>query len=89
MAAGQGQTRVEQDGADEVQFLGGRFNLMAAHAEKQVADLNHQRADLQALVDSLPDPILLSDAMGRIVVINTPAAKLLQLTPRFAETTPP
>jgi two-component system phosphate regulon sensor histidine kinase PhoR len=81
MAAGQWQTRVEPAGAEEVRFLAGRFNVMAAHAEKQVADLNHQRADLQALVDSLPDPILLSDALGRIAVINTPAAKLLQLTP--------
>ncbi|HMB94612.1 MAG TPA: ATP-binding protein [Tepidisphaeraceae bacterium] len=81
MAAGQWQTRVDPAGADEVRFLGEKFNVMASHAEKQVADLNHQRADLQALVDSLPDPILLSDALGRIVVINTPAARLLQLTP--------
>jgi two-component system phosphate regulon sensor histidine kinase PhoR len=84
MAAGQWQTRVEPAGANEVRFLGGRFNVMAAHAEKQVAELNHQRADLQALVDSLPDPILLSDALERIIVINTPAARLLQLTPQQA-----
>src|SRR5450432_2545613 len=84
MAAGQWQTRVDPAGADEVRFLGEKFNVMASHAEKQVADLNHQRADLQALVDSLPDPILLSDALERIVVINTPAARLLQLTPSQA-----
>ena len=34
MAAGQWQTRVEPAGADEVRFLGGQFNIMAAHARK-------------------------------------------------------
>jgi two-component system phosphate regulon sensor histidine kinase PhoR len=81
MAAGQWQTRVEPAGADAVHFLGARFNVMASHAQQQVADLNHQRADLQALVDSLPDPIILSDSQDRIIVINSPAARLLQLTP--------
>lgn len=84
MAAGEWKTRVEPGGADAVHFLGTRFNIMASHAEKQVADLNHQRADLQSLVDSLPDPILLSDSLERIVVINAPAARLLQLTPSQA-----
>ncbi|HEY7086768.1 MAG TPA: ATP-binding protein [Tepidisphaeraceae bacterium] len=84
MAAGRWQTRVDPAGAEEVRFLGSRFNVMAAQAQKQLADLNHQRADLQALVDSLPDPILLSDAHERIIVINAPAARLLQLTPAQA-----
>jgi two-component system phosphate regulon sensor histidine kinase PhoR len=81
MASGQWQTRVELAGAEAVRFLGARFNIMASHAQRQVADLNHQRADLQSLVDSLPDPILLTDSMERIAVINAPAARLLQLTP--------
>lgn len=84
MAAGRWQTRVEPAGADQVQFLASRFNVMAAQAEKQLAELNHQRADLQSLVDSLPDPILLSDPQRRIVVINAPAARLLQLKPAQA-----
>src|SRR5262245_57563391 len=79
IAAGQWNTRVDPAGDDEVRFLGNRFNLMAAQAQKQLADLTHQRADLQALVDSLPNPILLSDSLQRIAVINAPAAQLLGL----------
>lgn len=84
MSAGEWQTRVEPAGADDVRFLGGRFNVMATQAQKQLADISHQRADLQSLVDALPDPILLSDEQERIIVINTPAASLLQLTPAQA-----
>jgi PAS domain-containing protein len=39
---------------------------------------------LQTLVDSLPDPILLTDASHRVALINLPAAQLLQLFPAQA-----
>lgn len=80
MSGGEWNTRVEPHGADVLRFFSGRLNIVAAQAEKQLADLNHQRADLRALVDSLPDPILLTDYASRIVLLNAPAAKLLQVT---------
>src|SRR5205823_2309813 len=38
-------------------------------------------ADLQALVDSLPDPIFLIDPAERIALVNSAAAKLVQVKP--------
>src|SRR6185295_698759 len=58
----------------------GKLNIVAAQAQKQLADLDARRSDLRALVDSLPDPILLADAQRRIALINAPAAALLQVS---------
>jgi two-component system phosphate regulon sensor histidine kinase PhoR len=56
------------------------LNVVAAEAQKQLADLRDQRADLAALVDTLPDPFLVTDSRRHILLMNAPAAALLQLT---------
>jgi two-component system phosphate regulon sensor histidine kinase PhoR len=81
IAAGEWQTHVEPAGADDLRFFSSRLNQVARNLEKHMAELRNQRADLQAVVDTLPDPILLTDAAGRILVINAPAARLLDLVP--------
>src|SRR5207248_11488196 len=81
MASGEWDARAEPRGAEDLRFFSQRLNLAAEHAERQLADLNHQRADLQALVDALPDPIFLIDSVGRIALLNLAAAKIIQ-TPR-------
>lgn len=81
MVRGDWHTRVEPSGADEIRFLAGRLNALAAAAQKQLTELKDQRADLQSLVDSLPDPIILGDATGRIAVINLAACRLMSLSP--------
>src|SRR5205814_6107263 len=81
MASGEWDSRAELRGADELRFFSHRLNLAAEHAERQLAELHHQRADLQALVDSLPDPIFLIDSSGRIALLNLAAARIIQ-TPR-------
>jgi two-component system phosphate regulon sensor histidine kinase PhoR len=80
LAAGEWHTRVEPRGADELRFFSERLNVVAQQAQQQLAELDAQRADLRALVDSLPDPILLTDASRRVVMINAPAARLLGVT---------
>jgi two-component system phosphate regulon sensor histidine kinase PhoR len=80
MAEGQWDRRVTPAGADELRSFSTRLNLVATHAQRQLADLKGQQADLQALVDALPDPILVSDAAGNVVLINPPAARLLDLS---------
>lgn len=81
MAGGEWGARVEPRGADDLQFFSAKLNIVASQAQRQLAELRDQRQDLQSLVDSLPDPILLSDAQGRIALVNTPAATLLDLSP--------
>ena len=48
----------------------------ADRALRQLKDLSRQRDDLQALVDALPDPLLLADTRRRVIRINRPAADL-------------
>ena len=84
MAAGEWAQRVEPAGADDVQFFTAKLNHVAAQAERQLADLRHQRADLRALVDTLPDPIVVIDADRRVRLINPPAAALLEVEPERA-----
>jgi two-component system, OmpR family, phosphate regulon sensor histidine kinase PhoR len=81
MAAGHWHARVDPHGADDVRFLAGRMNLVASHAQNQLEEIGKQRRDLRSLVDTLPDPILVTDAAGKVLLINAPAAELLQLAP--------
>ena len=68
-------------GAGDVQFLALKMNQLASQAENQLEELGRQRRDLRSLVDTLPDPILVTDVAGRVLLINSPAAGLLQLLP--------
>lgn len=79
MGAGEWHLRVRPEGAQELRQFSAQLNVLAGQAQQQLAELDSRRADLQALVDSLPDPILLTDAKRRIVLINEPAARLLQV----------
>lgn len=80
LAAGEWQTRVEPAGADDLRFFSSRLNQVARNLQNQLIELRDQRGDLQAVVDTLPDPILLTDPQHHIVVINAPAARLLDVT---------
>jgi len=84
MSAGDWSVRVDPVGSDDMKFVGEQLNALAGTARRQVDTLRHQQADLQALVDTLPDPILVADAKQRIVLINSPAAHLLDITPARA-----
>lgn len=82
MASGNWQARAEASGADDIRIFGSRLNRVAEKAEMQLSDLNHQRRDLQSLVDTLPDPIIVTDPQQRIILINKAASKLLELSPQ-------
>lgn len=87
MADGEWWLRSPLLGTDEIQTLTVRLNLMAQGVQSQLTDLRAQRSALQALVDTLPDPIMTTDAKGHIVLINRPAARLLNLSPERARGT--
>jgi two-component system, OmpR family, phosphate regulon sensor histidine kinase PhoR len=67
-------------GAADVRELGIRFNQIAALTQQRLAELQHEQADLHALVDTLPDAILASDSLGRLILMNAPASRLLLLS---------
>jgi signal transduction histidine kinase len=66
-------------GAEELQSLATQLNGLAQTVDRQLTELRSEWAALQALVDTLPDPILTTDDKDRIVLINLPASRLLYL----------
>ncbi len=78
-----GDWRARLDGGGRLSTfaaVAGRLNNLAERTGKRIAALDRQRGDLRALVDALPDPILLADTRGKIILINAPAARLLDVT---------
>ena len=78
-AAGDWRTRLEVSprasaAARQVAVL---HNHVADRTLRQLKTLSRQRDDLRALVDALPDPLLLADTRRRVIRINRPAAELL------------
>jgi len=81
LAEGQWHVRVDSGaGSHDMRLLAERMNLLAAQVQNQLDEIGKQRRDLRGLVDTLPDPILVTDAANRILLINSPAAELLQLS---------
>ncbi|HUB25065.1 MAG TPA: ATP-binding protein [Tepidisphaeraceae bacterium] len=67
-------------GSTEIRRLFEQFNQAASLTHRQFQRLQHEQADLQALVDTMPDPILASDHQNRLILMNSPAARLLRLS---------
>jgi two-component system phosphate regulon sensor histidine kinase PhoR len=84
LAEGQWQRNLELAGDPGPRQLAARLNAVAARAHRLMNEAERQRIDLTSLVDSLPDPILLTDPQQRVVLINAPAARFLSLTPQVA-----
>jgi two-component system phosphate regulon sensor histidine kinase PhoR len=84
MAAADWRGQVTVSGSPEVRRLIRQFNQVAAESHRRVSELQHERTDLHALVDTLPDPILASDKQGRLALMNVPAARLLLLSSKEA-----
>lgn len=82
MAAGEWSARAIVDGAGPVEQLASRLNQLGEQAQLRFAALQQQAENLQSLVDALPDPVLLADESNRILMINAPAERLLQLPPQ-------
>ncbi len=85
MAAGEWGTRVKISDSSALKSFSERLNFLAEQAQKQLRDLEQQRTELALLVDSLPDPIILTNANHRVILLNEPAAKFLQLTSEQAK----
>lgn len=81
LAEGDWRARLPEGGTHEVRDLAERLNRVAVTAQGQIDSLLAQRHDRQSLADTLPDPVLATDAQQRIELINAPAARLLELSP--------
>jgi signal transduction histidine kinase/HAMP domain-containing protein len=79
------ESRARPRGADEIAALGREFDTMADRLEQyrrsSLGDLLQAQQAAQAAIDSLPDPVLMVGASGRILNLNRAAEALLRLPP--------
>jgi two-component system, NtrC family, sensor histidine kinase KinB len=84
---GQGDTqaRAHLRGDDDIAHLAQEFNAMADRLERyrrsSLGDLLLAQQGSQAAIDSLPDPVLMLDASGGFLGVNTAARQHLRIDP--------
>ncbi len=59
--------------------LAGQMNATADANLRRLKDLARKHDDLVAIVDALPDPILQVDTRREVILLNAPAASLLEI----------
>jgi|CXWL01.1.fsa_nt_gi two-component system phosphate regulon sensor histidine kinase PhoR len=65
------------NGSDEVATLAKSLERMRTRLARQVATIMRQRGTLESLVGQLDEGVVVADALGRIVLINPSAGRLL------------
>ncbi|PIQ13334.1 MAG: histidine kinase, partial [Hydrogenophilales bacterium CG18_big_fil_WC_8_21_14_2_50_58_12] len=83
LAAGDLSARARLHGSDELARLGRHFDGMAEMLAGMLVTLEGERGFLQALLDAMPDPVLVIDASYRIVLANAAYRQLLGLSADF------
>ncbi len=80
---GQGDlaARARVGGGDEIAQLAGEFNTMADRLERyrrsSLGELLQAQQAAQAAIDGLPDPVVLLEASGKLLGVNTAAVTVL------------
>ena len=80
LAAGDLDARLLPSGRDEVAQLTRAFNDMADQLRSQVDTLAREQSRLSAILENAASGIIITDAEGRVELINPAAARLLDTT---------
>jgi len=78
-STGELHRRVQPTGAHEIASLGESFNSMAAQLESTIANLGEERAQAQAILASMFDGVMVTDPVGRILLLNQSLERLFDL----------
>ncbi|MFQ5461486.1 MAG: ATP-binding protein [Phycisphaerae bacterium] len=85
ISSGDLSARVDAGGHDEVALLGRSLNEMREKLSAQLGTIDRHRRTLDSLLSQLREGVVVTDADGRIVLINDEAMALLQLSPDDTE----
>ncbi len=83
-ANGDLKKRVNPSGAWEISSLGNSFNTMAERLRETITKLAEEHAQAQAFLSSMADGLLVTDAVGNIVLMNKPAEEICDLQYQLA-----
>jgi two-component system phosphate regulon sensor histidine kinase PhoR len=75
---------LETDSTLEIGDVGRSFNAMTADVRRLVDEIEQGRVRLEAVLASLRDGVIITDAEGLVVRLNGAAATLLETTPEAA-----
>lgn len=81
ISAGDFTGRVAVRGEDEIGQLAGAFNVMAEELRRKLAAVSEERRKLEAIVSSMNDAVVATDAGGAILLLNRASRDLLGLSP--------
>jgi two-component system, OmpR family, phosphate regulon sensor histidine kinase PhoR len=85
LAKGEMNARIMHIGPnDEVAKLSHTFNYMADQLRDKVAILAEERSQLSAVLKNMADGAIITDEVGKVILINPSAARLLETTPEKA-----
>jgi two-component system phosphate regulon sensor histidine kinase PhoR len=80
VAAGDFSARVFLKRADELKELGDSFNSMTETLASFFAEISHQKEELNNIISSIQEGLLVLDKKGSIVLSNTSIRKALQVS---------
>jgi len=84
-AQGDLQRRLPVDGSDEIAGLAEAMNGMAAELDERIRTVLRQRAEQQAVLDSMTEGVLAVDNDERLLKLNRATAQLLGIDPEAAQ----
>lgn len=81
MAAGDLSLRVRMRGGDELAELAGALDSLAAELHRRLGQLEDERAEMKALIDSMAEAVLAIGPTGTVRRANAAARKVFNLPP--------
>lgn len=73
---------------DEIGQLGRALNAMALRLEEKIGDLERERAQTRAILDSMTEGVIAVDPQGRVLLVNPSAMGIFHLPSRQVEGQP-
>jgi two-component system phosphate regulon sensor histidine kinase PhoR len=80
MAAGDLAQRAPAAGRDELGEMGDALNMLAGELQRRLGQLEGERAETQALIDSMSEGVIAVDAQGKVRRANPAARRMFSLS---------
>jgi len=80
MAAGDLAQRARIGGQDELGAMADALNMLAGELQRRLGQLEGERAEMQALIDSMSEGVIAVDAQGRVRRANPAARRMFSLS---------
>jgi two-component system phosphate regulon sensor histidine kinase PhoR len=84
IASGDFSSRIASEGKDELGVLAENLNLMAGQLKKNVEALSKEKVILTAVLKGMADGVMVTDAQGRVMIVNPAFLKTFDIKEEYA-----